>query len=180
VAATSTQGSVGRQWRFSVRLDHGRALFLKRLSDEAGCPPSELVRRLLDQYTASKSPAPAAPKRANLNVATVSLRQLPITNGESPKAASPAIPELRPTAPLKAVTSTQPTQAVEVSSSQPCVAEFVAQYRAFGGEIWSERRRLFQRLLAAAKVAQSNNENPKDAELHRELIALGMKYGLLN
>jgi len=55
-----------------------------------------------------------------------------------------------------------------------------SQYRAFGEQIWKERRVLFQRTVAAAKIAQANNENPKDAALYAELLKLGQQFGLFN
>ena len=58
------------------------------------------------------------------------------------------------------------------------VAEIMSQYRAFGAGMWRERDRLLQRLICAAEVCQSNGENPRDAELYGELLALGAKYGV--
>ena len=105
---------------------------------------------------------------------------LPITSGESPKAATAASPDPRLTEGVKAAISGQSTQAVGASSFPPSVAELESQYRAFGEQIWKERRVLFQRTVAAAKIAQANNENPKDAALYDELLKLGQQFGLFN
>jgi hypothetical protein len=59
------------------------------------------------------------------------------------------------------------------------VSVLLPGYRAFGSQIWQERRRLFQRLLAAAEIAQENRENPRDAELRYELLRIGYAYGQL-
>jgi hypothetical protein len=180
VAATATHGSRGQQWRLSVRLDVTRASLLRTLSAEIGCPPSELLRRSLDYYAASRSTRPPAPKRPEINAATTGLRQLPIANGGSPKAASPASPEPRLTTTVRAETTPQPTKAVGASSQHSGVAELENQYRAFGALIWKERRVLFQRTVVAAKVAQANSENSKDAEIYAELLRLGQEYGLFS
>jgi hypothetical protein len=179
VAATSTHGSMGQQWRFSVRLDSGRAARLEKVSAEVGCSPSEVLRRSLDCYLASRSPKPAI-QRPEMKMAPAGVRPLPITTGESPKEASAASPGPRPTATVKAATSWPSTPTNPTLSLRSKIDEFVRQYRAFGSEIWPERRRLFQRLFAAAYVAQENSENPKDSELYAELLKLGQRFGLFS
>lgn len=177
MAATSTHGSMGQQWRFSVRLDSARAARLKGVSAEVGCAPSEFVRRLLDQYVTSRFPKPAI-QRPEIKVATAGLRQLPITTGETPKEASAASPDPRLTATVKSAPSARSAPGVEALSCPPSIAELESQYRAFGAAIWKQRNVLFQRTVVAAKIAQSNNENPKDAELYAELLRLGKQFGL--
>jgi hypothetical protein len=179
VAETVTHGRVGQQWRFSVRLDSERAARLKNFSSEVGCAPSELVRRLLDQYVASRSPKPTIQRR-EMNVVSAGVRPLPTATRETPKAASAACPSLRLTAIVRAAPIAPAASTGRTSSQVPKIDELVAQYRAFGGEIWPERRRLFQRLFAAARVAQENNENPKDFELYTELLRLGQRFALFN
>ena len=179
MAATSTHGSIGQQWRFSVRLDSGRAARLEKVSAEVGCSPSEVFRRSLDCYLTARSPNPVI-QRPEMKVAPAGVRQLPTTTGESPKVASAASPEPRPTAVVKAAPSARSAPGIETSSCPPSVAEMESQYRAFGAQIWKERRVLFQRTVLAAKIAQSNNENPKDAALYAELLRLGRQFGLFN
>jgi hypothetical protein len=90
VSVTTIRGVLGPQLRLSVRLNCERASLLKRLSSEAGIVPSDLIRRSLDHYAASKSAIPPAPKRPEIGAATAAFRQLPTANGGSRKVASPA------------------------------------------------------------------------------------------
>jgi hypothetical protein len=58
------------------------------------------------------------------------------------------------------------------------LAELLPRYQAFGTEIWRERRRLFQSLLAAAEIASRNGQQ-HDTALLAELMRIGGSFGLL-
>lgn len=167
-------------WRFSVRLDPVRARRVRELAAQGGCVPSDLLRRALDHYVASGAQRLSATKRAEINASTAGMCQIPIASRQGQGAASAASPHQSPTEGVKAATSTEPTQAVAASSCPPSVAELESQYRAFGAQIWTARRVLFLRTVVAAKIAQSNNENPRDTALYAELLKLGQQFGLFN
>src|SRR5207249_5714979 len=136
--ATSTLGLAGRHWRFSLRLDPKRASLLRILSAEVGCPPSEVLRRSLDHYAASRSPRPPAPELAEMNAPTAGLSQGPITSGERSKAPSTAASEPGLTSIVRAALD-QPPPTGPVRSFPREVLDYVAQYRSFGAEVWPER-----------------------------------------
>jgi hypothetical protein len=178
MTATSTTGSMKQGCKFSVRLDAKHDALLETLSADIGCTLSEVLRQSLDCYAASRSPRPPAPSRQQ--VVSAGASQLPIVSRERPIAAPPAPPELCRTVLVKDAPSvpsapTRPTPTVQARN-----AELLAQYRHFGCEIWQERNRLFQRLLAAAEVAKANNENPRDAEICAEILRLGQRFGVFN
>lgn len=145
----------------SVRLDAERAALLKKLSVDVGCPPSDVIRRSLEAFAAERSQEAAVQKHASL--ATPS---------------TPTCPQPRQT---DAVASPRPPAVPAVPLSfPPTHDELVALYRACGALVWPERRRLFQRVLAAAEVAQEYRENPRDGELYGELLRLGRDFGQFN
>src|SRR5258708_17585131 len=166
--------------RVSVRLDCARASLLRKLSSEVGCPPSEVLRRSLDHFAASRSPRASMPKRAEPNVLTVGLRHLPITSIQGPKAASAPCPDPRLTAVVKAATSAPYTPTGPEPSFPPGIAELVTQCRAFGSELRRIRRQQFQRALAASVVAMESAENSQDAQVYMDLLSVGRKYSLLD
>jgi hypothetical protein len=65
-------------------------------------------------------------------------------------------------------------------SNPPKLNELMPYYRASGGCIWEERRRLFHRLFAAASAAMEHDENPRDLELFNLLLGIGRKYNLFD
>jgi hypothetical protein len=166
-------------WRFSVRLNPVRAACLRKLAAQDRCAPSDLLRRALDNYTTARTQGLPVTNRAEVNVATVGLRQLPIASEGIQEEASAAPSDPRLTAVVKAAIGTQASLVVGACSCLPGVPELESQYHAFGAQIWRERRMLFRRTVTAAKVAQANNENPRDAELYAELIRIGDVFGLL-
>jgi hypothetical protein len=176
--AASTHEGIGQLWKPSVRLDDKRALLLRGLSAEIGCPPSEVLRRSLDCYAASRLARPRV--SGAQQVARAGASQPSKASRESPKAVPSAVPELCRTVPVKDAPCVPSTSIRSTPSVQARHAELVAQYRHFGCKIWRERNRLFQRLLAAAEVAKANNENPRDAELYTELSRVGQQFGMFN
>jgi hypothetical protein len=65
-------------------------------------------------------------------------------------------------------------------SNPPKHQELLDLYRASGGQVWQERRKLFHRLFAAAGAAMEHQNNPRDFHLLIELSTLGRKYALLD
>jgi len=59
----------------------------------------------------------------------------------------------------------------------PELAKLLPGYRAFGMEIWPERRRCFGALLAICEVARANSQNAQDQALCAELLLLGKRLG---
>jgi hypothetical protein len=56
--------------------------------------------------------------------------------------------------------------------------DLLPKYRPFGTEIWIERRRCFQALLAICEVARELSRNARDQTICVELLALGRRLGL--
>jgi len=59
----------------------------------------------------------------------------------------------------------------------PELAGLLSSYRAFGMEIWPERRRCFGALLAICEVARAHSQNAQDQALCAELVRLGRRFG---
>ena len=57
--------------------------------------------------------------------------------------------------------------------------EFLPRYRAFGMEIWKERRRCFGALVAICEVVRQHSQNAQDRALCAELVRLGKLFRLL-
>lgn len=166
-----------RGHRVTVRLDQVHATLLQDFSREMKIDASGVIRMALDQLRvpAQRIASPdlrvaASPKKVDVleTRPTGDSRQTVPCASQAPAAAA-----VRPQPSPIGVGAHGASFAVRT-------AELLSQYRSFGAQIWPERTQLFWRLLAAATIAQANNENPKDAELHRELLQIGQKYGLLN
>ena len=59
----------------------------------------------------------------------------------------------------------------------PELADLLPRYRAFGMELWPERRRCFGALLAICEVARAHSQNAQDRALCAELLLLGKRLG---
>lgn len=57
--------------------------------------------------------------------------------------------------------------------------ELLPRYRAFGMEIWKERRRCTGFLLAICEVAREHSQNAQDRALCAEILRIGRQFGLL-
>jgi hypothetical protein len=170
--------SMGQRWRPSVRLDDKRALLLRTLSAEIGCPPSEVLRRAIDHYATSRSSKPIV-QRPEMKVATAGARVLPITTGESPKVASAASQDSCLTAVVKAAPSAPSSPKGPTPFLPHGIAELITQARGFGSQLRRIGREQFQRAFAASAVAAESAENPQDVQVYDELLRVGRKYGWL-
>jgi len=170
VTAASTLESIGQRWKPSVRLDDKRASLLRALSAEIGSPPSEVLRRAIDHYAASRSPKPA------IQMAPAGVRHLPIASGESPKVSSAASPAPCLTTSVKAAPSPPSTPTDPTTAVPARIAELITQARGFGSQLRRIRREQFQRAFAASAVAAENAENSEDDEVYIEMLRLGRRY----
>ena len=162
--------------RITVRLDGRRAALLNRVSNESGCDASEVVRRALDQLASPDSHRNGdSPTNGSAQVSGT-LGQ--VNNSATTRAIVPVCQRSEASLTTGKASSTIRSSQNVPLSFPPKIEELVALYRSFGGEVWKERRRLFQRLFASAEVAQENCENPRDAELYGELARIGKAYGL--
>lgn len=173
-----SESSFSQRRRITVRLDVQHAAVLQNVCRRSGLDTSHAIRRALEslaashptQRTVSPHSQAAVPPTTSENVAAIRPGNAGATATPMPQGTPPAT--LGAPKPLIA----HSMSATSFSKS----AELLSQYRAFGCQIWPERRRLFQRLLAAANVAQQYRENPKDAELYGELLQLARKYNVQN
>jgi hypothetical protein len=159
----------GRAWRVTVRLDAHRADLLRRLSESSGCDPSRVLREALDRFAGPPGPG-IIPSKARLPVGAIAsdtaLNNVTVAPAPQPTAAA---------------SQQDPFPQNPIPRSRPGhMAELLQQYRAYGSELWNERRRVFKRLFCTALLAQENGENPKDRELHNELLRIGRTYGLFH
>jgi hypothetical protein len=53
------------------------------------------------------------------------------------------------------------------------------QYRAFGAEIWKERRLIFRRLLAACELCRENSQAARDEQMCGEVLRVGREFRLI-
>ena len=58
------------------------------------------------------------------------------------------------------------------------LGDLLPRYRAFGMEIWQERRRCFGALLAICEVARQHSRNARDRAICAELLRLGKRFGI--
>jgi hypothetical protein len=175
LAATSAHGRMEQQWRVSVRLDSARAVLLKKLSTETGCDPSELIRRSLDHYAASRSPK-RTNQRPEMKVPNAALRQVMLAGIQGPKVASAVPPELRLTTIVKVAPSAPSTPTDPTPALPTRIAELVTQARGFGSQLKRIRREQFQRAFVASAVAAESAENPQDSEVYADMLRLGRRY----
>lgn len=110
MTATSTHGVVGEQRRPSVRLDCRQTSLLRKLSAEVGCSRSDVLRRSLDHYAASRSPKPTN-QRPEMKVATAGPPPATIVSRERPIVVPVASPESCPTTVVKDAIIAQSTRA---------------------------------------------------------------------
>jgi hypothetical protein len=159
-------------WRVTVRLDPERAALLQKLSESSGCDPSSILRQALDQVEVSS--------RLGITSSSVPLPPPVMASDTTPRVATVPLGANR-----SATRMATPQQAPERSSAvtvpRPSnILELLSQYRAYGSKLRSERRRLFKRLFCVAVIAQENSENPRDRQLHNELLHLGRDFGLFD
>jgi hypothetical protein len=83
------------------------------------------------------------------------------------------------TAPAVPPSSSADVQPISLSNP-PKMEELLAFYRAAGGGVWGERRRLLHRLIAAASVAADHQESPRDRQFLDELTRIGKNLNLSN
>ena len=180
--------------KISVRLAPAYNALLEKLSSEAGCDVSTIVRRGLDQLGASRMPgqlsASSTGERNNEDVSTATSAVIPPTPAPAPTvpAAPPTHREhsagVAPTAGARlthpAVPTRMPVAPHTPVSCPPTYDELVARCRHSGADVWKERKLRFQQTTAAAEAAQENNENARDRELFEELRRIGRKYNQLS
>ena len=156
--------------RVTVRLDHRQTTRLCRLCDETGLDRSELVRLALDQFKVASVQREIGPRSMadNPAVGVAVAQDAPTQNGPSATATPMGSPE-----------ETAIGSGAFALLWQAKLLDLLGTYRAFGMQIWKERRSLYQRLFAAAIVAGESNENPRDIALCETLRRIGKEYNLL-
>lgn len=134
------ESALSRGWRITVRLDAQLAAALRNVCQKTGLDARHAVRKALDgwasswtQRTVPPYPQVAVPPKTAEHVAA-------IRPPNAPPAAT-LLPQVTASATLGAP---KPLIAPSVSAtSSSKSAELLSQYRAFGSQIWPERRRLF-------------------------------------
>ncbi len=172
------ESGLSRGWRITVRLDAQRAEVHRNVCQKTGLDASHAVRKALDGWAAPPPTQRTVSPHSQAPVPPETAEHVAAIRPPNSSAAATSLPQVTAPATLPAPKPliTHSMSATLFSKS----AELLSQYRAFGAQIWPERRRLFQRLLAAASVAQECRENPKDAELYGDLLQLAGKYNVQN
>ena len=80
----------------------------------------------------------------------------------------------------QSVETTQAVQRGAINYNFPGeLSDLLPRYRAFGMQIYAERRRSVAALLAACEIVREHSGNAQDRALCAEILRIGRQFGLL-